>query len=342
MPSATPGADAPMSKKAALGKGLSALLPQMPPHEPADEGGEAAALGEAPRTRLYNFEDRLRLAGRVAEVEVEAIRPNPYQPRKDFSEDGLDELASSIRQLGIIQPLTVRALGGGRFELISGERRLRAARRAGLRKIPAFIREADTETMLEMAIVENVQREDLNPVEIALGYQRLIEEVGLTQEEVADKVGKNRTTVTNALRLLRLPPRIQASLRDGSISAGHARALVSLEEETVQNHLHRQILDKGLSVRDVERLVREHRDRKEQPARPARVAAPEAKQEAPAPGALTPRDRLEIEGMEARLREHLGTRVEIRHRPGEGGGTVEVSYFSLEDLERVVELMAGY
>src|SRR5690606_13528149 len=153
---------------------------------------------------------------------------------------------------------------------------------------------ADTETMLEMAIVENVQREDLNPVEIALGYQRLIEEVGLTQEEVADKVGKNRTTVTNALRLLRLPPRIQASLRDGSISAGHARA---------------------------ER------------------AAAEAK--ASANGALTPRDRLEIEALEARLREHLGTRVEIRHR-GDGGGTIEVSYFSLEDLERVVELMAGY
>jgi ParB family chromosome partitioning protein len=322
-----------MSKKAALGKGLSALLPQMPPHEPSHEGGEVA--GEAPRSRLYNFEDRLRLAGRVAEVEVDAIRPNPYQPRKDFGEEALDELAASIRQLGIIQPLTVRALGNGRFELISGERRLRAARRAGLRKIPAFIREADTETMLEMAIVENVQREDLNPVEVALGYQRLIEEVGLTQEEVADKVGKNRTTVTNALRLLRLPPRIQASLRDGSISAGHARALVSVEEEEAQLHLHRQILDKGLSVRDVERLVRERKDR---PARAERAAA-EAK--ASANGALTPRDRLEIEALEARLREHLGTRVEIRHR-GDGGGTIEVSYFSLEDLERVVELMAGY
>jgi ParB family chromosome partitioning protein len=330
-----------MSKKAALGKGLSALLPQMPAHDPTDEGGEAAAHAEAPRSRLYNFEDRLRLAGRVADVEVDAVRPNPYQPRKDFSEESLDELAASIRQLGIIQPITVRGLGNGRFELISGERRLRAARRAGLKKVPAFIREADNETILEMALVENVQREDLNPIEVALGYQRLIEEVGLTQEDVADKVGKNRTTVTNVLRLLRLPPRIQASLRDGSISAGHARALVSLDEEPAQLHLHRQILDKGLSVRDVERLVREHRERKEGPPRPPReVTVERSRDEGPA--VLTPRDRLEIEGMEARLREHLGTRVEIRHKPGDGTGTIEVAYFSLEDLERVVELMAGY
>ena len=322
-----------MSKKAALGKGLSALLPQMPPADADAEGPEAAGAVEAPRSRLYNFEDRLRLAGRVAEVEVEAIRPNPYQPRKDFSEAALDELAASIRQLGIIQPLTVRALGGGRFELIAGERRLRAARRAGLNKVPAFVREADTETMLEMALVENVQREDLNPIEVALGYHRLIEEVGLTQEEVADKVGKNRSTVANTLRLLRLPPRIQASLRDGSLSAGHARALVSIEDEATQLRLHRLALDKGLSVRNVERLAREER---EGPAPAARGTAAPAEEGSGA--ALPPRDRLEIEGMEARLREHLGTRVQIRHQPG-GGGTVEVSYFSLEDLERVVELM---
>src|SRR5690606_3545667 len=152
------------------------------------------------------------------------------------------------------------------------------------------------------------------------------------------KVGKNRTTVTNALRLLRLPPRIQASLRDGSITAGHARALVSVEDEPEQLQLHRQVLDKGLSVRDVERIVRERRERKEAPSKPA-PPSPEAPQTS---AALTPRDRLEIEGMEARLREHLGTRVEIRHKAGEGAGTVEVAYFSLEDLERVVELMAGY
>ncbi|MDX1419833.1 MAG: ParB/RepB/Spo0J family partition protein [Rubricoccaceae bacterium] len=321
-----------MSKKAALGKGLSALLPQMPPHTPSEEGDDAV---EAPRSRLYNFEDRLRLAGRVADVEVDAVRPNPYQPRKDFSDDALDELAASIRQLGIIQPLTVRALGNGRFELISGERRLRAARRAGLKKVPAFVREADTETMLEMALVENVQREDLNPIEVALGYQRLIEEVGLTQEEVAEKVGKNRTTVTNALRLLRLPARIQASLRDGSITAGHARALVSVEDEPAQLQLHRQVVDKGLSVRAVERLVRERKERPTAPRQPAPAAEPR-------PTALTPRDRLEIEGMEGRLREHLGTRVQIQHRSGEEGGTIEIAYFSLEDLERVVELMAGY
>ncbi len=319
-----------MSKKAALGKGLSALLPQMPPPEESGEGPEPA---ETPRTRLYNFEDRLRLAGRVADVEVEAIRPNPYQPRKDFSEDALDELAASIRQLGIIQPLTVRALGNGRFELIAGERRLRAARRAGLKKVPAFVREADTETMLEMAIVENVQREDLNPIEVALGYQRLIEEVGLTQEDVAEKVGKNRSTVSNALRLLRLPPRIQASLRDGSLTAGHARALITVEDADVQVQLHRAILDKGLSVRDVERLAKEYREGGS--AAPSRQAEPKTAEPLPE------RDRLALDAMEARLREHLGTRVEIRHKTGDGSGTIEIAYFSPEDLERVVDGIVG-
>lgn len=320
-----------MSKKAALGKGLSALLPQMPPHD--DDAGRDS--GEGTRTRLYNFEDRLRLAGRVADVEVDAIRPNPYQPRKDFNEEALDELAASIQQLGIIQPLTVRALGNGRFELISGERRLRASRRAGLKKVPAFVREADTETMLEMAIVENVQREDLNPIEIALGYQRLIEEVGLTQEEVADKVSKNRSTVSNALRLLRLPPRVQASLRDGSLTAGHARSLITIDDDEAQLQLHRSILDKGLSVRDVERLAREYREGGS--TLKAKVAAAEPKPAAP----FTDRERLALEAIEARLREHLGTRVDIRHKPGDESGVIEIAYFSADDLDRVVDGIAG-
>ena len=309
-------------KKAALGKGLSALLPSQP-DEPSEESGG--------RTRLYNFEERRRLAGRVAELDVDAIRPNPYQPRKDFDETALDELAASVTQLGIIQPLTVRALGDGQYELISGERRLRASRRAGLKRVPAYVREADTEAMLEMAIVENVQREDLNPVEVALGYQRLMEEVGLTQEEVAEKVGKSRPTVANTLRLLKLPPRVIASLREGALSSGHARALAGLEDEDDLLALHRAILDDGLSVRDVEKRARDLRESPAGPTAPKKAPAPE----------LPERDRLQVEALEARLREHVSSRVQIRHRASDGGGTIEVQYYSADDLERVVARLLG-
>ena len=346
--------------KSALGKGLSALLPQT--SAPDDDG-------DGTRTRLYHFEERRRLAGRVAELEVEAIRPNPYQPRKDFDETALDELAASILQLGIIQPITVRALGDGRYELISGERRLRASRRAGLKRVPAYVREADTEAMLEMAIVENVQREDLNPVEVAIGYQRLMEEVGLTQEQVADKVGKSRPSIANVLRLLKLPPRVQAALRDGSLSPGHARALVSVEAETDQLAILRAVLDDGLSVREVERRVRLLRrpddtataaappaggplarrdiDRPlpgsaelERALRDDDSAAPESTSAAAAPDALTPRERLEIESFEDRLRETVATQVAIRHR-ADGGGTISIAYYSAVDLERVIERLLG-
>ena len=327
--------------KSALGKGLSALLPQTAAPSDDDETGT--------RTRLYNFEERRRLAGRVAELDVEAIRPNPYQPRKDFDETALGELAASIEQLGIIQPLTVRALGDGRYELISGERRLRASRRAGLKKVPAYVREADTEAMLEMAIVENVQREDLNPVEVAIGYQRLMEEVGLTQEQVADKVGKSRPSIANVLRLLKLPPRVQASLRDGSLSPGHARALVSVEHEADQIGLLRAIMDEGLSVREVERRVRVMRE-PEAPTETTAGAAPrpgaagveralrdDGPDEAPA---LAPRERLEVEAFENRLREAVASQVTLRHR-ADGSGTITIAYYSAADLERVVDRLLG-
>ena len=314
-------------KKAALGKGLSALLPSQPSSD-ADEG-------DGTRTRLYNFEERRRMAGRVADLEVDAIRPNPYQPRKDFDEAALDELASSVEQLGIIQPLTVRSLGDGQYELISGERRLRASRRAGLKKVPAYVREADTEAMLEMAIVENVQREDLNPVEVALGYQRLMEEVGLTQEQVAQKVGKSRPTVANAIRLLKLPPRVQASLREGTVSSGHARALVGVEDETELLDLHRSILDDGLSVRDVEQRARRLRKGDE----PTEAPAPPSSKPDDGPK-LPPRDRLQIEAFEDRLRSHVSSRVQIKHRVSDGGGVVEVAYYSIDDLERVVNRLS--
>ena len=309
-----------MSKKAALGKGLSALLSQTTGEDAQPDGRTA---------RLYDFEERRRLAGRVADLEIEAVRPNPYQPRTDFDEVALDELAASIQQLGIIQPITVRALGEGRYELISGERRLRASRRAGLKRVPAYVREADTEAMLEMAIVENVQREDLNPIEVALGYHRLMEEVGLTQEQVADRVGKNRSTVANMLRLLRLPPAVQASLRTGGVTAGHARALVSVEDDGARLALHREILDDGLSVRDVEDRVRALREPTPAPPAPRPDAAD-----------LPQRDQLEVEAIASRLREKLSTQISVRHR-GADGGRIEIAYYSPDDLDRIVEAILG-
>ncbi len=316
-------------KKAALGRGLNALLPsQQTPVEPTEE----APSTDLPKSRLYHFEDRIRLLGRVADIEVEHIRPNPYQPRRDFDEAALDELAASITQLGIIQPITVRGMENGRFEVISGERRLRAARRAGLKRIPAYVRDADSEAMLEMALVENVQREELNPIEVALGYQRLIEECGLTQEQVAQKVGKNRTTVANALRLLRLPPRIQASLRDGSLSAGHARALLGLDSEQEQLEVLQEIEQRGLSVRDVEELVR----KRQQPATPPPAEPPAPK----AHEAIPERDRLQLDAYTAQLRARLSTKVQIKHKPG-SGGRIEIAYYSDEDLERIMDLLNG-
>lgn len=299
---------------------MNALLPST-----QEDASDTAPEDKLPKSRLYHFEDRVRLLGRVADIEVEHIRPNPYQPRKSFDDTALNELASSIRQLGIIQPITVRAMGGGQFEVISGERRLRAARRAGLKRIPAYVREADIEAMLEMAIVENVQREELNPIEVALGYHRLIEECNLTQEQVAQKVGKNRTTVANFLRLLKLPPPVQASLRDGSITVGHARALINVDDEGAQKQLLAEIRDGGLSVRDVEQRVRAwHRSR--QPAAPATPTPP------------PDRNELQLRALTDQLRTHLSTQVQIRPN-AKGGGRIELTYYSQEDLERLMELL---
>lgn len=305
------------SKKAALGRGLSAILPSQ--DEDDQERDETSARRE-----------RRHLAGRVAEVDVTTVRPNPYQPRKNFDEDALDELAASMKELGVIQPITVRAADDG-FEIISGERRLRAARRAGLARIPAYVREADTEAMLEMAIVENIQREELNPVEVALGYQRLIEECDLTQEDVAQKVGKGRATVANFLRLLKLPPRIQASLRDGVVSVGHARALINVDDDDVQLRLINEIEDQDLSVREVEKRVRKWRDSLE------KNGAERADKRPPIPQQPADRESLQVREYTSRLRNHLSTQVKIKHKGG--SGQIEIEYYSDEDLERLLELI---
>lgn len=309
------------SKKTALGRGLSAILP------PEEEG-------DSERERVFQRPDRFRLAGQVAEVEIAAVRPNPYQPRQKFDEKSLDELAASILQLGVIQPITVRATENG-FEVISGERRLRAARRAGFRRIPAYIREADTEAMLEMAIVENIQREELNPIEVALGYLRLIEECDLTQEQVAQKIGKNRATVANFLRLLKLPPRAQASLRDGRVSVGHARALISIPDDALQLKLIEEIEEKDLSVREVEERVRKWRSAGESGL--DGVAKTRSAESESYASPRFDRDALQVEEYTSRLRSRLSTQVKIRQKGS--GGHIEIEYYSNDDLERLVELL---
>lgn len=301
--------------KAVLGRGLGALLPEK--EEPAPTFAS---------TRLYDFKDRSR-PGSISEVRLDQITANPYQPRTEFDEAALAELASSIEALGIIQPVTVRTAGDDAFELISGERRLRAARMAGLETIPAFVREADTEAMLEMAIVENVQREELNPIEVALGYQRLIEECDLTQEEVATKVGKGRATVTNLLRLLKLPAAVQAHLRDGNLSVGHARALVPIEDDAVREAFALEIIEGGLSVRATEELVKKW------------LAGPDEPKEPRAKAGTPSRDDLVLRSLTDRLRNGLGTKVAIRPSSAGDGGKIEIEYYSADDLERLIELI---
>ena len=318
------------SKKSALGKGLSALLPSDERDERPEEEQEG---GDLSKSKLYRFKDKARLLRRVADIELDSIRPNPYQPRQEFNDDALDELAASIEQLGIIQPITVRAMGDGQFEIISGERRFRAARRAGLERLPAFVREANSEQMLEMALVENVQREELNPIEVALGYKRLLEECGLTQEEVAEKVSKSRTTVTNFLRLLRLPPRIQAALRDKTVSMGHARALIAIEDQAAQVDLLETTIDEDLSVREVERRVRTLRKAEKDPDDTANSDASSAATNPP-----PDRDAMQLEQYRDKLRSFLSTQVKIKHTP-DGEGHIEISYYSEDDLGRLLELV---
>ena len=240
--------------KSVLGKGLSALIPRGPLRE------EPISPGALPKDEgLDNV---------IVAVEVSKVRPNPYQPRQNFDPESLNELKRSIMEKGVIQPVTVRRVAEGNYELISGERRIRASQEAGLKTIPAYIiKVSSDEEMLELALVENLQREHLNPLEIAVSYQRLIDECRLTQEEVAQKIGKDRTTVTNFLRLLKLPEKIKDSLRKDEISMGHARALIALPDEKVQLRMHERIVKQGLSVRNVESLVKDFGKKPEKKSR---------------------------------------------------------------------------
>ena len=203
------------------------------------------------------------VVGAIAQIEIDKIDTNPFQPRTDFDETALNELAESIKNQGVIQPVTVRKMGYDKYQLISGERRLRASKMAGLKKIPVFIRVANDEQMLEMALIENIHRENLNAIEVAISYQRLLEECKLTQDQLSEKVGKDRSTVSNFLRLLKLPAEIQIAIRDGYITMGHARALVNISDKSKQLIILKRIIDEDLSVRQVEMLAREKQAKKQ-------------------------------------------------------------------------------
>jgi len=231
-------------KRGSLGRGLSAIL-----------GNNTTKIS----TEIK--EGVTPLVGQTYEILISEIETNPFQPRIEFNQEKLHELATSIEQLGIIQPITVRKLQENKYQLISGERRFRASQLAGLNKIPAFVRIANDQEMLEMALVENIQREDLNPIEVALSYQRLIDEVKLTQEECSERVGKNRSTVTNFLRLLKLPFEIQKGLSNGRISTGHARALISVQNSGTQINIYHDVVANGYSVREVEQLAKDFRNK---------------------------------------------------------------------------------
>ena len=298
-----------MSKgKPVLGRGLASLISRQPV--------DAAVPSAAGR------EDDGKSNEIIASVDISRIEKNPYQPRADFDPVALDELKRSIKEKGIIQPVTVRRIEGG-YQLISGERRIRAAREAGLKQIPAYIiRVRSNEEMLELALIENLQREQLNPIETAISYKRLIDECRYTQEQVSEKIGKDRSTVTNFLRLLKLPEPIQNALRKGEISSGHGRALVAVEEEKFQMSFFRKIMTAGLSVRQVERLVRE----KGKPKRKQGIRSSSASSSA-------------LSSVEERLRHFLGTKVQIRSLH-DGKGEIVIEFYSPDDLDRLLEIFA--
>lgn len=271
---------------------------------------------------LLSSDRTIDLGSEPSEVDLESIVPGPMQPRTHFDEASLQSLADSIRSHGVVQPLLVRRRDGG-YELIAGERRWRAAKLAGLTRVPVIVKEVPDESLLEIALIENIQREDLNPIEEAQAYKKLIEAVGLTQEALAARVGRDRSYITNYLRLLRLPDDLQQLVRDGRLSTGHARTLLALTHPDLQRRLARQIIDGGLSVRATENLVHKLGDDKS-----ARSAA--------APRAVDPN----VKAAETKLRRALGTQVKILMSE-QGRGKVEISFFNSQDLDRIYNLLTN-
>ncbi|AMQ01686.1 Chromosome partitioning protein ParB [Pedobacter cryoconitis] len=298
-------------RKTGLGRGLSALLDDSDSAHP-----QKNAINPVSET------EQKTQSGNIGNIKISDIETNPYQPRSEFDQVALNELADSIRVQGLIQPITVRKAAAGNYQLISGERRLRASKLAGLTEIPAYVREANDQQMLEMALIENIQRENLNAIEVALSFQRMLEECNLKQEQLGERVGKNRSTVTNYLRLLKLPPAIQISIRDQKISMGHARALISVEETDKQLFIHQEILDKGLSVRKVEELVRSINSLQLKP------------KNARQPSGVS----FEYQKLQKDLASRFATKVKLK--VGENGkGAIEIPFVSDDDLSRILELL---
>ena len=289
-------------KKSALGRGLSALLE----HEETDITHSSGISGGA-------------TAGSTSEISISQIEANPFQPRSRFESGALDELAESIRQHGVIQPVTVRKVGNDKYQLISGERRFRASQLAGMTTIPAYVRIANDQAMLELALVENIQREDLNPIEVAISYKRLIDECELTHEGLSEKISKSRSNITNFLRLLKLPPEIQMALTKGTISMGHARALINVDDRAKQLEIFERIIDEVLSVRDVENLARK--------AKAPKKNADEAEQK-----------KEYYRDAKYSISQTLNAKVDMKFLPN-GNGKIVIDFVNEHDLNRLIQLL---
>ena len=294
-------------KRNALGKGLSALLND--------------SVNVLPNKNEIGTSADVNAMGSVNEIKITEIEVNPFQPRTDFDQEALAELADSIKLQGLIQPITVRKVNAHKFQLISGERRLRASKLAGLTQIPAYVRTANDQQMLEMALIENIQRENLNAIEVALSFQRMIDECSLKQEELGERVSKNRSTVTNYLRLLKLPPTIQASIRDNQISMGHAKALISVSDAAKQLYIHQQIIQQELSVRKVEEMVR---DMQKAPV----------KKEGKQPEPLS----FQVQKIQDDLASKFSSNVKLKLN-SQGKGSIEIPFLSEDDLNRILEML---
>ncbi|MEM8999795.1 MAG: ParB/RepB/Spo0J family partition protein [Bacteroidota bacterium] len=298
------------TKKQALGRGLSALL-------------------KDPENDIQSVSDKNadKVIGNVVELDIDAVEVNPFQPRTNFNDEALQELASSIRELGIIQPITVRKLDFNKFQLVSGERRYRASKLIGLETIPAYIRIANDQESLEMALVENIQRQDLDPIEIALSYQRLIDEIKVTQEKLSDRVGKKRSTITNYLRLLKLHPIIQTGMRDGFISMGHGRALINIDKKKEQISIYEKVVSEKLSVRETENLVKTLRHPKDGNTIEKR------------PGISPKNPGFVTKNIDA-IRNHLATKVDISATEN-GKGKIVIQFHSKEEFQRLKKILTG-
>jgi ParB family chromosome partitioning protein len=297
-------------KRRALGKGLSALL------NDSDD-----VLPYKRNNNTTTAEHEVNSPGSVNEIMLDEIEINPFQPRTDFDETALAELAESIKLQGIIQPITVRRISAHSYQLISGERRLRASKLAGFKSIPAYVRTANDQQMLEMALIENIQRENLNAIEVALSFQRMLDECSLKQEELGDRVSKNRSTVNNYLRLLKLPPAVQAAIRDGGISMGHARALITVDDVAQQLYIFKQILQQGLSVRKVEEIVRD-------------LQRSKTKKEGKQPEPMS----FQVQKIQDDLASKFSTKVRLKVN-AQGNGSIEIPFLSEEDLNRILEML---